>query len=359
MGNNAGTITEINCNTYDSQAAGYVSVYTNAPEFTASSHTYANDLAYFKRAYCGTSTSVQTPKCYIVSRNGVAKSKVVVADCAQGMTAKIYFVQSGDAMAAGTQTSLPTTYDTYVSFVAACNQCSGTTTGTWAAIDNPSGYQLRPNYTISSKFCNICQSTQSGGVFRCASGYYGPTNQNSPTGCTKCTNSSAISATSTPGSNTTASSCSFKCANGYYGTATNATTGCTKCPTNATCAGGNGSTFVCNSGYYNTGTAAYGCQACADVENYSTGVAVCNNTGIKCKAGYYGTYHNGVPIMKSCTTCPYYGEASYFETFGTCYNVTSDEGSIGVASCYIKAGACEWTDESGTFTYSSDCSYTE
>lgn len=51
----------------------------------------------------------------------------------------------------------------------------------------------------------------------------------------------------------------YKCASGYYGTATSASAGCTACPDNATCAGGNGSTFICNRGYYKSGAA---CQPC-------------------------------------------------------------------------------------------------
>ena len=49
---------------------------------------------------------------------------------------------------------------------------------------------------------------------------------------------------------TSCSSCTtYRCNSGYYGTARSASSGCTKCPSNATCAGGNGSTFVCAKGY--------------------------------------------------------------------------------------------------------------
>lgn len=51
----------------------------------------------------------------------------------------------------------------------------------------------------------------------------------------------------------------YKCASGYYGTATSLSAGCTACPANATCAGGNGSTFRCNANYYKSGAA---CQPC-------------------------------------------------------------------------------------------------
>lgn len=53
----------------------------------------------------------------------------------------------------------------------------------------------------------------------------------------------------------------YKCASGYYGTATSATTGCTKCPNNATCDGT--TDIVCNKDYYRTGsTGNYACTKC-------------------------------------------------------------------------------------------------
>lgn len=41
----------------------------------------------------------------------------------------------------------------------------------------------------------------------------------------------------------------YECAKDFYGTATLASTGCTKCPDNAECKGGNNSTFTCKDGY--------------------------------------------------------------------------------------------------------------
>ena len=51
----------------------------------------------------------------------------------------------------------------------------------------------------------------------------------------------------------------YKCGLGYYGNATSATSGCTKCPANATCT--NGTSFNCNSGYYKSGLS---CAKCPD-----------------------------------------------------------------------------------------------
>lgn len=53
----------------------------------------------------------------------------------------------------------------------------------------------------------------------------------------------------------------YKCGLGYYGNATSATSGCTKCPANATCT--NGTSFNCNSGYYKSGLS---CAKCPDPE---------------------------------------------------------------------------------------------
>ena len=356
VGNNAGAITEIECSQYDSQASGYVSVYNNATDFTATSHTYANDFAYFKRAYCGTSTTVQTAHCYIVSRNGEAKSKVVVADCAQGLGAKIYFVQAGGAMVAGTQTSLPANYDTYVSFAAQCNQCSGTVPGTWADITSPKGYQQKTDQVRSAKFCNICKLTDAAPVFRCAIGYYGPTNQTSPTGCVSCPSG----ATTSSNGATTVSSC--RCKSGYYGTAS-AGKACTACPSYATCAGGNGSTFVCGAGYFgvwDTSKPFVGCFACPDN-------ATCTEDNYTCNAGYYADFAVGTTYRYSCTACP---ESSMnIKTDGTAisgipvnmpgvsmYSPQANHSMYGITSCYLPAGSVYgFEDIGGIYVFDTNC----
>ena len=63
-------------------------------------------------------------------------------------------------------------------------------------------------------------------------------------------------------SGTSCSRCTtYKCDSGYYGTATSASAGCTVCPSNATCAGGNDSTFVCSRGYYKDGDKCTKCPS--------------------------------------------------------------------------------------------------
>ncbi len=92
----------------------------------------------------------------------------------------------------------------------------------------------------------------------------------------------------------------YKCASGYYGTATSSTSGCTKCPSNATCAGGNGSTFRCNANYYKSGSA--------------------------------------------CEPCPNGGKSS--------------SGSTDITSCYLSAGT-SFSDSTGSGEYSGNCYYTK
>ncbi|MBQ8294558.1 MAG: hypothetical protein IJX89_04190 [Alphaproteobacteria bacterium] len=340
-------VTKIDCSTYNSLASGYVSGYNSE----VGTNTLANDWAYFKEAYCGTLTSVQTQTCYKWDFGGVAKGKIVVADCVAGSQAKIYFPINGGTISDGTDTSVADGVPAYISFAATCDQCSGTTTGAWTTAGD--GYQVKTTTTTSSDFCNICKTTTSS-TFRCASGYYGSTTQDSPTGCTKCTTATSVAGTSTPGSNTSASSCSFKCASGYYGTATSATAGCKACPQYATCAGGNGSTFSCNSGYFSPGT-AYGCVSCPDNANE------CSGTGFVCTAGYYAAT-SGAPFMNVCNLCPGYvfnatqtnlgGGGSYTVSGTTAVGATS------ITECYMPADGYYGTaDDTGFWLWNSDCYY--
>lgn len=96
---------------------------------------------------------------------------------------------------------------------------------------------------------------------------------------------------------------SYKCTSGYYGTAISESAGCTKCPSNATCAGGNRSTFVCAKGYYKNGSA--------------------------------------------CTACP-----SLNGVAGT----TTSTGATSITSCYIRSRS-SFSDVSGSWRYSDDCYY--
>ena len=133
-------------------------------------------------------------------------------------------------------------------------------------------------------FCTSCKSSTTTNT----SGVTTTTNRSMTATCNNCH--------VTPSCNIT--SMTYKCASGYYGTATSAFAGCTKCPTNATCSGGNGSTFVCNSGTYKSGS--------------------------------------------GCESCPSPG--------------TSPSGSTSISSCYIPSGTTG-SDGSGTYKYTANCYY--
>lgn len=95
----------------------------------------------------------------------------------------------------------------------------------------------------------------------------------------------------------------YTCASGYYGTATSASAGCTACPDNATCDGGNGSTFKCDVGYYKNGTA--------------------------------------------CTRCP---------SSGGVYGTTAAIGATDITECYLPSGTT-FSDTGGSGTYTGNCHY--
>ncbi|MBR1954203.1 MAG: hypothetical protein IKA25_03995 [Alphaproteobacteria bacterium] len=100
------------------------------------------------------------------------------------------------------------------------------------------------------------------------------------------------------------------CAAGYYGTGTYSIlgggTGCTACPENATCAGGNGTTFLCNVGYFANG----------DV----------------------------------CERCP---------SSGGVYGTTAAIGATARSECYIPAGDISFTDDTGTYVCGEDSYFSE
>ena len=133
-------------------------------------------------------------------------------------------------------------------------------------------------------FCNSCKTTTGTNI----NGVVVTTNRSITTTCSNCHVTPACSVTST----------TYKCASGYYGTATSASSGCTACPTNATCSGGNGSTFVCNRGTYKSGS--------------------------------------------GCESCPSPG--------------TSPSGSTSISACYIPSGTTG-SDGSGTYKYTANCYY--
>ncbi len=107
----------------------------------------------------------------------------------------------------------------------------------------------------------------------------------------------------------------FRCANGYYGISNSdvitTPTGCKKCPEHGSCPEGYNETFYCAQGYYKSGD--------------------------------------------SCIRCPLVGTNSDgTEVYGTTeFNIFGDA----ITRCYVSAGT--YTDTTGTFELSDQCSYTE
>ncbi|MBR5566667.1 MAG: hypothetical protein IKW09_01005 [Alphaproteobacteria bacterium] len=100
----------------------------------------------------------------------------------------------------------------------------------------------------------------------------------------------------------------YSCAPGYYGTATGCDTGCTVCPSNATCSGGNYSTFVCNGGYYKSGASCVRCPQHSSSGNYgSSSSGAISNTGCYIGAGTTWTFNDtkGSGSEKFPSTCYY------------------------------------------------------
>lgn len=53
---------------------------------------------------------------------------------------------------------------------------------------------------------------------------------------------------------------SYRCKDGYYGSNVTKSSGCTVCPSNATCTAGNNKVFICDIHYYQDGTKCTACQ---------------------------------------------------------------------------------------------------
>lgn len=136
----------------------------------------------------------------------------------------------------------------------------------------------------------------------------------------------------------------YACAAGYYGTATSSSAGCTACPDNATCAGGNGSTFICNSGYVKLNSNPTVCTKCPDN-------ATCIGGVMACDAGFY--LHGD-----TCEQCPLYVKPGEGGTADYLVTGNSPQGSTSITDCYITSGTA-FSDETGVGTYGGDCYYEE
>ena len=116
----------------------------------------------------------------------------------------------------------------------------------------------------------------------------------------------------------------YTCISGYYGTATSSSSGCNACPDNATCPGGNGSTFTCNAKFAKCG-------------------------GSSCCSCIAGNYCPGDNIAHSCSTDTGHSYA------------TSAASSDAITDCYVPT-TYNWSFSndgigSGTQKFTSNCYY--
>lgn len=95
----------------------------------------------------------------------------------------------------------------------------------------------------------------------------------------------------------------YTCLPGWYGSAINSSSGCTKCPENATCRGGNSSMFICDAGYYTNGTR---CIKCATATGNSVATSAAGALGITdCYLPSGTTVSDNNGIFNFTANCPY------------------------------------------------------
>ena len=161
---------------------------------------------------------------------------------------------------------------------------------------------------------------------------------------------------------------SYVCSQGYYGTARDESgDDCVTCPQNATCAGGNNSTFKCDDGFCRVtaqskcvkktanmqcnandfsclgGTYKSGddCVTCPQNADCSSGTPICN-------VGFYGLTNNG-----TCEPCPTNVLASNLKDSA---KPTSAKGTNNITGCYIGNGV-KFEDASGAGEFTADTYY--
>ncbi|MCM1294380.1 MAG: hypothetical protein NC311_02360 [Muribaculaceae bacterium] len=151
------------------------------------------------------------------------------------------------------------------------------------------GDDLLPIATSACDMCSAVSTTNNAGIVGVQSA--GQVKGIFPSG------GGLVTCTCSPGSVT------YKCASGYYGTATSARAGCTVCPSNATCGGGNGSTFSCNAGYYKNGTACTKCSTATGHNSATSAAGVTAITGCYIPSGT--TFSDSTGSGKYTSNCYY------------------------------------------------------
>lgn len=228
--------------------------------------------------------------------------------------------------------------------VVRCTACHGGTAGVLGKSTDPIGTTIVRSFNTSLSACS----------FACADYYYGvPMDLDMP--CTRCPSASGYTLTG-PTNNpyntgTDISVCKYECARGYYGTAnelsSTATTpsGCTACVSNATCAGGNGSTFSCDEGYYKC--------------NKGTGAG-------SCRCGAFSMSGGCISYREECNKCPsatYNSSQTDMSGTGnyTVDGFTDGAGATAITQCKDDSGDGFYLqkDESGFWQYGTACPYSE
>lgn len=147
----------------------------------------------------------------------------------------------------------------------------------------------------------------------------------------------------------------YKCAAGYYGSPTSSSSSCTKCPDGKTSSPGATMASQCtDEGNLGDTISCIGCPtqslswtAAADGYQARCVISTCE---VRCASGYYGSasINTKNSTMSGCNLCPTSG--------GVAGN--SAAGSTSITGCYIPSGT-SFTDGTGTFSYTSNCYWSE
>ncbi len=93
----------------------------------------------------------------------------------------------------------------------------------------------------------------------------------------------------------------YSCAPGYYGTPTSSDSGCTACPSKATCSGDD--TFLCDQGYYQSGNSCKRCPASGGIYGTTAGTGATAIT--ECYLPANTTMYDGDGYYQMTQNCYY------------------------------------------------------
>ena len=147
----------------------------------------------------------------------------------------------------------------------------------------------------------------------------------------------------------------YRCEAGYWGSPTNASSGCTACPSshpNST-AGSNSTQSTCNVSC--TACSASSGATCTRASSTATYNNSCSYT-TGCSAGYYGPASGAGTYNPTCTRCPDVTTSNGWSP-NTITRTSTAGTTVPITSCYIPSGTTDIDDEIGTFTSSGICQY--